>query len=181
MSSKNKTLQLAQIALCTAVIAVLSQISIPIGSVPVTLQSFAVAFAGYFLGWRNGSVSVFVFVLLGAFGVPVFANFKGGFAILAGTTGGYLYSFILMALFCGIGAKLGGKDPMGMALAILFGLLGLAVCYIVGSIQLAFVAHISLKAAFTAGVVPFLIKDIISLVLAYILSDRVAKRLMSRA
>ena len=70
---------MVQIAMFTAVVAVLSQIAIPMPSgVPVTLQTLAVALCGYVLGSKKGAVSLLVYALLGAVGAPVFANFKGG-------------------------------------------------------------------------------------------------------
>ena len=56
-NAKNKTKQIVGIGVMTAIIAVLSQITIPLPThVPVTLQTFAVALAGYFLGWKGGAV-----------------------------------------------------------------------------------------------------------------------------
>ena len=79
-NAKNKTKQIVGIGVMTAIIAVLSQITIPLPThVPVTLQTFAVALAGYFLGWKGGAVSALVYGLLGAIGVPVFAGWSGGF------------------------------------------------------------------------------------------------------
>ena len=75
-----------------AVIAVLSQIAIPLPSgVPVTLQTFAVALAGYTLGMKLGGLSAIVYVLIGAVGVPVFSGFKGGLGSLTGPTGGFIW------------------------------------------------------------------------------------------
>ena len=86
-NAKNKTKQIVGIGVMTAIIAVLSQITIPLPThVPVTLQTFAVALAGYFLGWKGGAVSALVYGLLGAIGVPVFAGWSGGFSVIVGYT-----------------------------------------------------------------------------------------------
>ena len=70
---------LCYIAMFTTLIAVLAQVSIPLpGGVPLTLQTFAVPLAGLILGAKRGTVSALLYVLLGAVGVPVFANFTGG-------------------------------------------------------------------------------------------------------
>ena len=72
-----------------AVLAVLSQISFPLPSgIPVTLQTFAVALCGYALGCKRGTLAVLVYIVLGAVGLPVFANFSGGFGSLVGLAGG---------------------------------------------------------------------------------------------
>ena len=84
----------------TAIIAVLSQITIPLPThVPVTLQTFAVALAGYFLGWKGGAVSALVYGLLGAIGVPVFAGWSGGFSVIVGYTGGFITDLSLWLFF----------------------------------------------------------------------------------
>ena len=84
---------LCYIALFTALIAVLAQISIPLpGGVPLTLQTLAVPLAGIVLGPRRGTFSTLLYVLLGAIGIPVFANFTGGLGIVLGVTGGFIIS-----------------------------------------------------------------------------------------
>lgn len=89
-----------------AVLAVLSQISFPLPSgIPVTLQTFAVALCGYALGCKRGTLAVLVYIVLGAVGLPVFANFSGGFGSLVGLAGGYIYGFLPMAALCGLGTK----------------------------------------------------------------------------
>ena len=74
-----------------AFLAVMSQVSLPMPTgVPITVQVFAVALVGVILGWKRGVLAVLVYILIGAVGVPVFANFKGGLSILTGLTGGYI-------------------------------------------------------------------------------------------
>ena len=97
--SSLRVLDLAQIGLFAAVLVVLSQLSIPLpGGVPVTLQTFAVALTAYVLKWKKGALSVLVFLALGAVGVPVFHNFTGGFGMLIGVTGGFLWGFLPNAM-----------------------------------------------------------------------------------
>ena len=74
---RSKTIVLT--GMMAAILAVLSQISIPLPSgVPITMQTFAVALAGFTLGIWQGSASVLIYLLLGLIGVPVFAGFSGG-------------------------------------------------------------------------------------------------------
>jgi len=147
-----------------AVLAVLSQISIPLpGGVPVTLQTFAVALCGYTLGPAFGTLAVGVYLSLGAVGMPVFAEFCGGIGILLGVTGGFLWSFLPMAFLCGLGIKTGKKFQ-----ALLLGIGGLAVCHLAGSVQFGLVAGTPFLTAFLTASAPFLVKDVVSLVLAYL-------------
>ena len=100
-SSNSNILSMVYIALMAVIIAVCSWISIP-GPVPFTLQTFAVFSALLLLGTRNGILSITVYLLLGAVGVPVFSGFSGGLSHLVGPTGGYLIGFLVMGFFYGI-------------------------------------------------------------------------------
>lgn len=114
-------------AMFTAVLAVLSQISIPLpGGVPITLQTFAVVFLAVNLGSGYGTVSVLVYLLIGAAGIPVFANFNGGLGVLFGPTGGYLLGFLPLAALTGLGAK----RRMGPCIALTMA--GLTSCHVIG-------------------------------------------------
>ena len=93
--------RVAQTAILTAVLTVLSQIAIPTPwNIPFTLQTFGVALCGYLLGPWYGTASIVVYIALGAIGVPVFSGFKGSIGALAGMTGGYIFGFLFMALLC---------------------------------------------------------------------------------
>ena len=87
--SRNKTLDMVYIALFAVLIAICSWISIPT-SIPFTLQTFGIFVTVGVLGGKRGSFAVFIYLLLGAIGVPVFAGFSGGMGVLLGTTGGYI-------------------------------------------------------------------------------------------
>ncbi len=91
--------------LFAAVIAIMAQISIPMpGGVPMAMQTFAITLAAVVLGAKLSTVSSVIYLLLGAVGVPVLANFSGGFDKFIGPTGGFLISFPLMAFIIGWGA-----------------------------------------------------------------------------
>ena len=167
------------IGLFAAITAVLSQIAIPLPTnVPLTLQTFAVALAGYFLGAVKGTVAMMVYVMLGAVGVPVFANWKGGFSVITGATGGFIVGFIFMALLCGVGSSVfSSKKLSGKVLAVLLGIAGLAVCHLLGFGWYAIFAKVSLGKSFMVVSLPYLIKDIGSVVAAYVISEELIKRL----
>ncbi len=78
-----------------------TRVYLPFTPVPITGQTFAVLMAGVLLGKNWGGISQAIYVLLGAAGIPWFAGAQGGYAYLAGPTGGYLIGFILAALFVG--------------------------------------------------------------------------------
>ena len=154
---KTKTYNLVSCGVMTALIAVLSQISIPLPSgVPITLQTFVIALAGFFLGSCFSAVSVAAFIVLGAVGLPVFSGFKGGLSVLTGLTGGFIFGFILLAVFCGI-----KRDKLW--LNIIFSVIGLALCHLCGTIQYMLLANMEFIPAFLLVSAPYLIKDIISI------------------
>ena len=96
MNGKYKTLDLIYMAIGAALIAVCSWVTIPL-VVPFTLQTFAVFTVVELLGGKKGCLSILVYILLGAVGLPVFSGFKGGIGALIGTTGGYIIGFIFIA------------------------------------------------------------------------------------
>lgn len=175
-NSRSKTLTLTYIALSAALIAVCSWISIPT-TVPFTLQTFAVCLVTALLGTKRGIFAVIVYICLGAVGFPVFSGFKGGFGVLLGTTGGYIIGFIFTALIVGLVVdKLGRSIPV-MAAAMV---IGIAVCYIFGTAWFMLVytsqtGTVGLMTVLGWCVFPFIIPDIIKIVVATILADRLHK------
>jgi biotin transport system substrate-specific component len=164
-----RTKDMAICALFAAFIAVMSQISIMTPSgIPFTLQTFAVCLQGVVLGWKRGVITAVVYVAIGAVGLPVFHNFTGGPQVLAGPTGGFLFGFIIMALLCGIRAG-------SVYLNYIFMLSGLALCHIMGTAWFSMVTGNSLIASFSVASLPYIIKDIISVVLAYMLGRKLER------
>ena len=86
------------------------------------------------LGWKRGVLAVLVYILIGAVGVPVFANFKGGLSVLTGLTGGYIIAWPVMTILCGIQPKT-QNVKLNMTVNIILSLVGLAVCEGVGALR----------------------------------------------
>ena len=80
-------------ALMTAVTCILAPLSIPIGPVPISLTNLAIYISLYLLGWKRGTISYLIYLLIGLVGIPVFSGFTGGPAKLAGPTGGYIIDY----------------------------------------------------------------------------------------
>ena len=159
------------IALFASVIAVISQIAIPSPTgVPLTLQTFIIALTGCMLGSKKGAISVLVYILIGAVGIPVFSNFKGGLGTLFGYTGGFLISFIFMAMLCGAGRN--QKKFVGILLCLSSVILNHAC-------GIGWFSIITENGFFPSAVqvsFPYLIKDIISVVSAYFCGILLTKR-----
>ncbi len=151
-------------ALMAAVTAVAAQISVPLFPVPFTLQ----VLSGLLLGPRYGALSQAIYVLVGAVGVPVFAQFSGGLAVILGPTGGYLVSYPVAAAVAGLAARAARSGSRRRALwtGFLWGCAGLAVIYAVGASWLSVVSGLPLTASLAQGVLIFLPFDLIKVVLA---------------
>lgn len=166
-------------AVLAAVLAVLSQISIPLPSnVPVTLQTFAVALCGFILGWFYGLGAVGLYLLLGVAGVPVFAGFHAGMQTLVGPTGGFLWGFLGLALLCGLGRFFGEKG--NLPALILFPLLGLLVCHAAGVLQYRAVTGGGFWSSVLLVSAPYLVKDAVSVVLAGFFATKILRRVSLR-
>lgn len=161
-------------AMCAAVFAVLSQIMIPMPSgMPLTLQTFAAALCGCVLYARWGTAATAAYLLLGAVGLPVFAGFRGGFAVLIGPTGGFLWGFLPLTLLCGMGAAKAKQRPIA---PFLFGISGLLLCHMAGTAQFALLTERPLWQAFWLASAPYLIKDMLSVLGAFLVARYFRKR-----
>ena len=160
------------IAIFTAIIAIMAQISIPLpGGVPLTLQTLAVPLAGIILGAKRGTLSTLVYILLAMVGVPVLAGLSGGIGVVFGMTGGFILSFPIMALISGLVSDKGVKSPIYW-----LGLLGgVIINYIIGTIWFVIVADSTFVVALTACVLPFIPTAILKFILSGILGDTLKK------
>ncbi len=165
--------RVAQTAILTAVLTVLSQIAIPTPwNIPFTLQTFGIALCGYLLGPWYGTASIVVYIALGAIGVPVFSGFKGSIGALAGMTGGYIFGFLFMALLCGLVWK-----SKNVSVLILLSAAGLFLCHLLGAIWFAIIGDTTIWYALSVASLPYLAKDIISIIGAYLLAARLRRHI----
>lgn len=170
--SKAALLDLVFIALFAAVMTVCAQIQIPFGQVPFTLQTLGVFIASSLLGWKRGTLSVLVYILLGCVGLPVFAGFSGGAGVLFGATGGYIIGFLFTSLIVGFMTEKLGKKLWVEITAMIA---GLAVCYAFGTAWFIFVTKTGIVEALLLCVVPYLIPDAFKIAFSSILVNRLDK------
>lgn len=171
-----KLKQLIINALFAVIIAILAQITIPIGPIPLTGQTFAVGLAATILGARNATISVAVYIVLGAIGVPVFAGMTAGLGIIFGPTGGFLIGFLFNAYITGYLIE---KTNFSMAYAIFANIIGAFVTLLFGAFWLKISGDLSWSTAFTAGVIPFIIPGILKATFAALVGISIRKRLVS--
>lgn len=162
-------------ALFAALIAIFSQLTLPLPLVPITGQTFAIGLAVTILGLRYGTLSVVLYILLGAIGVPVFSLMSGGLGIILGPTGGYIIGFLPTAIIIGYYLEHYGFTKIH---AIIANLIGMIITLAFGTIWLKFVADLTWSAAFIGGTLPFIIVGIIKAVAAAIAGVIVRERLI---
>lgn len=168
-----KTRDLTQCAMFAAVMAICAQISIrlPFSPVPFTMQVFACVLAGYMLGSKKGFIALIIYVLVGAFGVPVFAGLAGGVSIITGPTGGFIIGFPIIAFATGYAVE----KYKNMKMIIMIILIANFIDYALGTAQFMFVMNTGIKQALAACVLPFIILDIVQIFMAVTIGLRVRK------
>ncbi len=167
-----KSVKIKQISLCaifTALIAASSWISIPTPFlVNLTLQTFAVSLAAFCLGAKWGVAAVITYIAIGSTGMPVFSSFTGGFGVLFGTSGGFLWGFIITALLCGI-----SKNIKKRAIKLFVVILAVLACHLIGVIQFCAVSGNKILVGFLTASLPFLAKDLILAFLARFIATKI--------
>ena len=172
MTKKFTVKDMVLCALLAAMTGILSQIGIPIGEIPINLALFSVYLAGGLLGSYKGAVSMVVYVMMGAVGIPAFSNFRGGLSVLAGPTGGYILGYIFAALAVGMMSTYWGDSFWKLAVGMTG---GLALCYLFGTVWFVLLTGKGLVAALSACVVPFLPGDAVKIISAAILVPELKK------
>lgn len=158
--------ELCIIGLVTALICVIAPLSIPMPlGVPITLQTFIITLAAMILGAKRSATATLIYILLGAFGLPIFSNFTGGWQTLVGPTGGFILSFPIMAYVIGRASNLLGIT------------IGTTINFICGIAMFCIVTESSLLVGFATCALPFIPIAIIKAVLAYLIGIQVKRRL----
>lgn len=156
------------VAMFTAILSICSQIAFMLpGGVPVTLQTFGIVLIGIMLGPKLGGISVLLYILMGAVGVPVFSNLNGGLSVLVGPTGGYIFGFIPMVILTGLGK---GKSFIK---GVSFSICGLLICHAMG----LYMYYIVTSTWLLPSVPLMLAKDITTTVLAIVFGKEISRRI----
>lgn len=171
---KITTYQMAVTALMAAVLCVTGPLSVPIGAIPISLSNFVISLTVWLLGPKFGTLSVAIYLALGAVGMPVFSGYGGGLAKLAGPTGGYLIGYLAMALIGGLFVEKSKGNPVisGIGLVI-----GVAVSYVFGTAWFVFQMGCELSYALAVCVYPFIAFDLAKVIIACVVGALLRKRL----
>ena len=181
-SGNKKIIMMTTSALMTAIICILGPLSLPIGPVPVSLTNLAIYLTMYILDWKAGTIAYCLYMLIGLIGLPVFSGFAGGPGKLFGPTGGYIIGFLPMAIVIGLGLKgtlkLAKKSVILSVIASII-LMEAAtwIPYLLGTAWLAYSMKMTFIQALSAGVIPFIIEDLIKMVIVAIVGPTLRKTL----
>lgn len=169
--AQKKVKDMTLTAVFAALLCICSQIVIPIGVIPITLQTAAVYITALALGPGKGSAALGLYLLLGAVGLPVFAGATGGIGVFLGPTGGFLWGFLLVPVISG---TLIGKMDQNKFLSYIIALLpGFFVVFALGLLWLKYSLSLTWTAVLMAGVVPYLPGDFAKIVLAALVAKRI--------
>ena len=163
-------------------------IAFPISPVPMSLATLMLYLSVYILGKKHATISCGIYLLIGLVGLPVFSGFTGGAGKLFGPTGGYLIGYLALTWIGGwcvekwssVSGNAGGSGTsrLNFLLQMLGLVLGTAVCYLFGTLWLAYQAGMDFLAALSVGVLPFIIGDVVKIVVGVAVGNLVRKRLV---
>lgn len=171
-----KTNNLTKIALMAALQCIISPFAIafPISPVPLSLATLMLYLSVYILGKKHAVISCGIYLLIGLVGIPVFSGFTGGAGKLLGPTGGYLIGYLALVSIGGwCVEKWSNYFVQGLGLA-----LGTVVCYLFGTLWLTYQAGMGFTVALASGVLPFVIGDIVKIVVGVAVGNAIRKRLV---
>lgn len=164
---------ITSVGLAVALLVIGSAIALPIGPVPISLQSLVVLTIGITMGKRLGVMAVTVYVIAGLIGLPVFAGLKGGPQYIFAPTFGFIMAFILAAYIVGAGYESSSnmrRYASLMAATILIYTIGASYFYLVQSVHLG--NSIPFVKVLQLTVLPFVLGDLIKLHIAFFVGGK---------
>ena len=161
-------------AIMAAIMCVVCPLSIPIGPIPLSLINLVVYFSVYILGTKGALWSYLIYVLLGAFGLPVFSGFSGGLAKLTGPTGGFIIGFFITIAISGV---LFNLVPKRIPVHILILIVTSAIAYAFGVIWFMILMKSELIPALSTCVFPFIPGDLLKIVIAAFVAPKIGNRI----
>lgn len=165
---------IAKAGVAVALMAVSAWFTVPIGPVPVTLQTMVLTFVVCALSGTASAAALCVYVVLGALGVPVFSGMRGGVGVLFGATGGYILGFVVVAFLVPFLRRF--MQP-GIVRDVVSAAVTLVVVHVFGVLWLGTVGAMGIGGAFAAGSLPFLLPDTLKAVAGIVLAQAVTKAL----
>lgn len=177
IENRSFAVQSVLLVLGTAVLALASQVSVPMVPVPITMQTFALTMIGVLYGWRLGGLTVLAWLGEAMMGLPVLANGGAGLAPFVGPTAGYLASFPLIAALAGLLAEKGWTGSRVVA-SFSAHLLANLVCLAIGGAWLSYL--IGVEKGLSLGVTPFVLGAVLKSALAAAVLMAIGRRAVTR-
>ena len=172
-----KSREISMVALFTALTAVGAFIAIPLGPVPITLQSFFVILSGICLGHKLGALSQILYVFLGLVGVPIFSGFSGGLQSILKPSFGFIIGFVFASYFAGrISHSKNGISSLKIWISfivatIIIYLFGLPYMYYILNVVMG--SSLSLSYIFKIGCLLFLPGDILKIIIGSVIGKKI--------
>lgn len=160
---------LTKCALMTALLCVVSPISVPLGSIPLSLATFGVYLCSIIFKPLYAVLSVAAYIMIGAIGVPVFSGLRGGAGVIAGPTGGFLAGY----LFC-VWISSVIKNKVGIPASLALGTIAL---YAFGAVWFAFVTESTILHALTVCAMPFIWGDAVKIIVATVVGKKLKNKI----
>lgn len=170
------TKRMIRIALMAAVICIFAPLSIPIpvSPVPISLTNLVLLVTVAIFPWKDVCTSYLIYLLLGVVGLPVFSGFSGGIGALLGPTGGYLIGFIFISIIPGLFID---HFPGKRLFTVIGMIIAMIITYTFGTAWLAIQMKMTFFAALAIGVIPYIIGDIVKIIIAIAIGPSVKKRI----
>lgn len=177
LQEQQKLRMMIMTALFASIIGLLAKITIPLPLVPITGQTLAIGLAATILGSTYGTISVLLYISLGAVGIPVFAGLSAGVSVIVGPTGGFIIGFIPTAFFIGRYLE---KTSFNFVNAMVANTIGMLITLSFGTAWLKVAADLNWDAAFAGGFAPpFIVVGLIKAALASWIGVLIRNRLAS--
>ncbi|MEG0005745.1 MAG: biotin transporter BioY [Clostridium sp.] len=171
-----KIKDMTKISICIALLCVSAFIAFPVpfSPAPFSAQTIMINIIALVLSPKHALAAVGGYILLGAFGIPIFAGGTAGLAKLAGPTGGYLIGFLVAAP---IMSYLKGQGISFKRYGIVTIFIGMPIIYIIGTPWLGFITNMDIKAAILTGVAPYVVGDILKCLVSALIASSINRRL----
>lgn len=164
--------EMSLVAIFPAMMAATAGISIPLGNLAaVSLQTIFVFMAALILGPRLGSLSMVIYVFMGAIGLPVFSNFRGGFDVITGGSGGFIIGFIFSAYLVGFMKNINFLNKKTWYIFLVL-VLGNIIIYMFGASYIAYLTRVGFFTTL-ATFTPYLLGDLLKIIVVLYVYTRI--------
>lgn len=161
--SKFSSKTLTYTALLSAILCIVSPLTIPIGAVPISFTTLIIFITASIVDYKISTLATIVYILIGVVGLPVFSNFQGGISVLFNGTGGFILGYTLCAFITSFLVK---KSKGRKSVYLLAMIISTLILYIIGTAWFVIITKVDIKSAIIVCVLPFILFDAIKIIIA---------------